>query len=137
MDSRLIKRISSDSLTKRPRTDSAFGDSANHSDMALVDEELQILSGTETSSNTSGYRTGDTNSPATPQTSVAEKPRSRQKSSVSFSPNVSLKENGWDGSRNSHGSRIPTSTKAKERHSALSRGNSRESVISAKWQALT
>ena len=131
----MVKSVSFDYLTKRPRTDSANEESAFHPDMVLVDEELHVLSGTETSSNTSGYRTGDSNSPSTPQAAVPEKLKSRQKSTVSFSPSVSSRENDWDESKSHRGSRIPTSTKARKQ--VLSRGSSRESVLSAKWQTLT
>ena len=79
-----------------------------HPDIALVDEELQIMSGTETSpGNSSGYHTADNESPCI----IVDKPKSRPKSSVSFSPNLPSNDD-WD-SKNYRNSRIPTSAKSR------------------------
>ena len=109
-----IKRDSSDFLNKRPRTESSTVSSRqiSQTDLALVDKELQMMSGIDTP-NTSGYRTAENDSPSTPSTAGADKPKSRQKSSVSFSPHVSLTDNGdWD-MKSYRSSRIPTAVKSR------------------------
>ncbi|CAK8672927.1 unnamed protein product [Clavelina lepadiformis] len=99
----VTKQISSDLLTKRPRTDTSL---QHHSDvindLALVDEEMRMIA-METSSNTSGYRTADNNSPTSPITSSCEQ-NAREKSSS--------KENRRERSITSQkSSKIPTAVK--------------------------
>ena len=79
-------------------------------DIALVDEELQIMSRNEISPSTSGYQTADNESPPT----GSEKIKTRQKSSVSFSPTVSLRENSDRDSKSYRNSRIPTPARSRQ-----------------------
>jgi len=96
------------------------------SDIALVDEELRTMSGIDTSPSTSGYQTADNESPST----SAEKPKSRQKSSVSFSPTVSLRENNdWD-SKSYRNSRIPTSSRSRQTNTSGSSCSIKSSATS-------
>ena len=90
-----------------------------------MDEELRSMSGVETSPSTSGYQTADNESPST----SAEKPKSRQKSSVSFSPTVSLKENtDWD-SKSYRNSRIPTSARSRQTNTSDTNRSGRKSSL--------